>query len=451
MPRYQEPTSWTPVRVQQHIDPVLLNDKRLEISHEMQEKSIAARRLASKPHRWAEAELKLTDEWAEKLFNAWQEIWGIQGFPKSHAFYRAVYDWELVILFAVRRSVFQGACRQFGIVRRNPHFYSPTLRWFAREMNKRAAKWNRRMDVDSRKTMYAAKREQETNSTTAQSAGLERPLDALGMALGQVGAVASTFTWKELETRFLEIQANATGQNVRVWFTRTEWRSGSVTTHCLLGGHKALQKSFESLSSVAARKLGHSSSEDAHEYWLNRLMEWVQETGLDRDKSIFQCATGPVYQPGPGTEQGFHTDRIAALSAMFCLELIGRGTPESAVSPPSEQSETVVRQPEPRRASQKLHKTKAELQRTRVAFGAIELSLRGAEYCAALDERKMRLPERWKEEGCPSTYTEAYKLDKWRNRIHNEKYRFQKQYDAASRADRKATIEGESSTRRTRH
>jgi hypothetical protein len=44
-------------------------------------------------------------------------------------------------------------------------------------------------------------------------------------------------------------------------------------------------------------------------------------------------------------------------------------------------------------------------------------------YCRALEIEKIPPRPEWIDEGCPATYPEAYKIEKWRKRIHDEKYR----------------------------
>lgn len=318
MPRYQELSSWTPVRVQQHVDPVLLNDKRFEISREMQPKSLAARRSARNDHQWAIAELDVIDQWAEKLAAAWLEIWDIQGFPRCHALYRAIYEGELRNLFSDRQSAFTGHLNRRALVKRSGN--SQIGGWFAREMEKRVAKWNRRMDVDSRKAMHAARRVEATTVPTAQS--------------------SSGLNWKELELRFRDIQAKTTEQRVSTNFIRTEWESGVVNKEWIVSGNLALGKEFELLASVAARKLGCTRSENLRDYWLDRVLEWMQQVGLDKDKQMAWRVPGRiVVQGASATTDGLYTEKIAELSAMFCMELMTCGTPESAVSLHSERSE----------------------------------------------------------------------------------------------------------------
>lgn len=56
----------------------------------------------------------------------------------------------------------------------------------------------------------------------------------------------------------------------------------------------------------------------------------------------------------------------------------------------------------------------------------LRLNLKGMAYCKALEEKKVPPPPPWIEEGCPTRYTEAYKIPKYRKRIQDEKHRFSK-------------------------
>lgn len=49
---------------------------------------------------------------------------------------------------------------------------------------------------------------------------------------------------------------------------------------------------------------------------------------------------------------------------------------------------------------------------------------RGPEYCREMDRRGILTP--WRKDGCPPTYSEAYKNEKWRKRIQDEKSRHYK-------------------------
>ena len=318
MPQFQEPSTWTSLRVQQHIDPILLGDKRLSISLEMQPRSLAAKDSAKNPSQWADAEIKIVNEWAEKLYAAWIEIWDIQGFPRCHALYRAIYEWELQQLFATRRSCFQGKCQQLETVKRRPHYYSAALGWFAREMDKLASDWNRRMNVESRKARYAANLQSQTKPPTIERTDM----------------AASNFTWRELEVRFRDLQAKMSPrQNVRAELHRTTWDSGSVNEEWEIHGPAALRSEFVGLALIASRKLGYPPYEDGYKNWLGRLWKWAKQAGLDKERQLAWCPTGSGSGGGSDyTVKYLFTESIAEFSAMFCLELIARDTPESTVS-----------------------------------------------------------------------------------------------------------------------
>lgn len=69
-------------------------------------------------------------------------------------------------------------------------------------------------------------------------------------------------------------------------------------------------------------------------------------------------------------------------------------------------------------------KTNAELARERSISEVIRRTkCRGRKYCMVLDHHDIRPPAKWIEEGCPSTYAEAYNNHSWRQRIQDEKYR----------------------------
>jgi hypothetical protein len=56
---------------------------------------------------------------------------------------------------------------------------------------------------------------------------------------------------------------------------------------------------------------------------------------------------------------------------------------------------------------------KAQVLRRQVIFGVLELKLTGLHYCRELDKRKLPIPTRWQEDGCPATYAAAYKVPGW--------------------------------------
>lgn len=317
-----------------------------------------------------------------------------------------------------------------------------------REMGKLRAKWNTKLEIATRdndyKRQFAGDKAKESVSSPAPT------LPASTHIRENENQQRSTFTWKELDARFREIQSKApVKQKVSAWFTLTESHSGSVTEEWRVSGNPACRVEFEKLASIASRKLGYIASENATEYWLGRVREWMQREKLDKSGELAWLPTGySDFEGHRDTTKHLWTDRIADLSALFCTELIAGGSSESAISPPLERLEIAAQQSQPRRAVRTL--TNSERKRRTVIFGAIDAGLRGPKYCNLLDERSLRIPIKWKEEACPDTYTKAYRIKCWQKRIQDEKCRYRKQFDKTPASERQAIIEGETGTRRTR-
>lgn len=271
------------------------------------------------------------------------------------------------------------------------------------------------------------------------------------LTIDPVRETASTFTWKELESRFREFHTKLSGQKFTTTYIRTEWESGDVGEEWTLGGTPVWRKDFENLATIAARKLGYTADDDADVYWLNRVRGWMEEEALDKDRDAAWLPSGMSrHGESVGTMQDFQTERIGELSAMFCMELIGRGTPESTVSQPIVTPPVNGAVPSKRRPK-KL--TKAETHRRGVIFGAIQSNLEGLRYCKELDIRRLVIPSAWIDDGCPATYTAAYVADdpKWRQRIQDEKYRYSKKYAESSPTQREKLIQQAPHARVTRH
>lgn len=141
----------------------------------------------------------------------------------------------------------------------------------------------------------------------------------------QIGDVAGAHTWKQLGDKFLSIEANAPGQRFSATFIPTGADSSAVSRKWILGGKPNSRTEFGDLASIAARKLGYSQREGATDYWLDRVREWVQENGLDKDGNV-------AWRANIRTGQALDIQKIAALSGRVCRNLMTRGMPESAVS-----------------------------------------------------------------------------------------------------------------------
>lgn len=435
-----------------------------------------------------EMEIADAEKRAEWSYRTCCEIWEIQGRTPSRPFFRAIFDFGLQSMFSAREGSFKHRLElhQRRTSLRIPQGLPVICGSLKQGMARLLARWNTKLEIATRDAEHQERllREREMEKLLAADDADDaktRPMNALYRAFedsqyeqlkwlfsgtpqadktegaqglpGQVGNSLSVFTWKELETRFREIQLKlSVHEKVSAEFTRTEWDSGSVDEEWRIRGSSVRRAEFERLAIIAARKLGYAGEDETTSFWLCRVREWLQLTGLDKDKALAWCPTGCGEQEGRAYKTlHLNSERIAELSAMFCLELIARGAPESIVGQGPEQSEMTERETGSHRAVRKTPKNKKPPRRKAVIFGVIQLGLKGPKYCAALDERKVRPPDRWIDEGCHSTYAQAYRDAGWRKRIQDEKCRYRKEYEKTSARERKAIIEGEGVTRHTRN
>jgi hypothetical protein len=288
-----------------------------------------------------EMEIADADRRAEWAVDTCYEIWEIQGRANCRLFFRAIFDWCLQPMLSVREGCFKQGLELHGRrTREIPQGNSAILRHMKREMAKLRAKWNTKLEIATRENDY---QQQSIRAHEPQQARtLAMPIviasennDALTTA--QLRAIASSLTWKELRIRFRDIQDEPTGPKVSATFTRTKWDSGVITEEWHLSGHPVRRKDFEHLVTIAARKLGCAPDVDANKHWLDRVRVWMQNEGLDKATDVAWLPTGMVSEGGSiGTTKHLITERIAELSAMFCMEMMTRGTPESATSLPPE-------------------------------------------------------------------------------------------------------------------
>jgi hypothetical protein len=263
---------------------------------------------------------------AEWAYQTCCEIWDIQGRTKSLAFFRAVFERCLQPMFSLREGHFTS---QLELCQKRTsafHDLSIICRHMKREMDKIRAEWNTKLEIAASDCEHQRQRTQVQELLRARTS--TAPLPA------QIGA---GFSWKELETRFRDIQSKAPVRcKVSAWFTVTQSHSGSVTEEWRVEGNPACRVEFEQLTTIAARKLGYTTSENATKYWLGRVREWMQREKLDKSRDLAWLPTGyEDFEGQRNTAQHLFTERIAELSALFCTELIAQGSPESVVLPPS--------------------------------------------------------------------------------------------------------------------
>jgi hypothetical protein len=275
-----------------------------------------------------EMEIADANKRAEWDYQTCCEIWDIQGRRKCRAFFRAVFDCCLQPMFSVQEGCFRSELERYQKRTNALHGLSVICGHLKQEMSRIGAEWNTKLKI--------AARDNEHHQQRTRVQGPEQGTTAEPVPV----QISAAFSWKELETRFRDIQSKApVRQKVSAWFTRTESHSGSVTEEWRVEGNPAFRVEFEQLATIAARKLDYTTSENATKYWLGRVREWMQWENLDKSGDLAWLPTGyEDFEGHRNTAQHLFTERIAELSGMFCMELLARGTPESVASTSSEQT-----------------------------------------------------------------------------------------------------------------
>jgi hypothetical protein len=81
----------------------------------------------------------------------------------------------------------------------------------------------------------------------------------------------------------------------------------------------------------------------------------------------------------------------------------------------------------------------ADPKREAIIFGAIQAKYEGPKYCKELDDRGLKIPQRW--EDCPPSYVQAYRQSpEYRKKIQDEKTRYRRKYDGMRPAERDKVI-----------
>jgi hypothetical protein len=87
-------------------------------------------------------------------------------------------------------------------------------------------------------------------------------------------------------------------------------------------------------------------------------------------------------------------------------------------------------------------KTITYTRRHKIIFGAIQAAKKGRAYCKEVDDKKLTIPEEWIAKGCPATYALANGKTEWRQKLQEEKARYNAQYKSLSDRLRENIIQG---------
>lgn len=97
-----------------------------------------------------ELEIRDTNERAQALYDACCEVWEIHGLKRNRAFFRAVFDNCLQVLFGTRRAVVASELQHRDGLMRTPGNSSAAQGSLTRRMGQLTATWNQRLEKETR-------------------------------------------------------------------------------------------------------------------------------------------------------------------------------------------------------------------------------------------------------------------------------------------------------------
>ena len=100
--------------------------------------------------------LRRTDEWIEKTYNAYCEVWEKQGHPKTAAFIRAVSSHAIATIISARTNAVVAelsARRARTGSQIEPH--NARIESFKRSMSRLAARWARKLEIEARECAHS--------------------------------------------------------------------------------------------------------------------------------------------------------------------------------------------------------------------------------------------------------------------------------------------------------
>lgn len=122
-------------------------------------------------HARIQLEIEHTNERAEWHYKTCCEVWEIQGRRKGRAFFRAIFDGCLILLFATCRSCLQGEFDRRALLQRRVGGNSSAAPAFTMQSGKLKAEWNTRLEIATRvnENQERLTRERETQAIRAKA------------------------------------------------------------------------------------------------------------------------------------------------------------------------------------------------------------------------------------------------------------------------------------------
>lgn len=379
---------------------------------------------------------KRAKEWALRAKEIYCEVARLQGLHTGPSFMRAVLEKAILPVLAARKgsAEYDATLRAQRIGKSHDPQLAAAIGQWHRSVQRLLTSLRNELEIEGMESVYNA---HET---------APKP-DSHNGPVGQLGAGTSADNWRDLRKEFEQLRDEEViadpGNRRDKWLRAlvSDVNGENEFASLLSGGiNDSFKFRFEDLAKRAGLTLdpGHQKP---IELWIYQLFTELHKRRSELVRGTVN--TGVIHGVQQPATRGGWIPSICEASVAYC-SVLALASPESdggALLPPL-------------RATKRMRpKTRLEMKRQRVIFGAIQAGYTGLKYCRELDTKRLKPPQAWTEQDCPRTYEAAYKLDKgpWRKRIQDEKCRHRTTYDATSHKEREQIIQGSSrSTRSTR-
>jgi len=237
-----------------------------------------------------ELEIRDTNERAQALYDTCCEVWENHGRKRNRAFYRAVFDNCLQLLFGTRRGVIAYELQLRDTRMGTPGRSSATQGSLTRRMGQLSATWNQKLEKEARDSDTRERVARELAAklslahTAADHAAESKPSASLPVKSGRKPRLSSEFVafagtlWRDKQ-----------GSNKRVGFRDLEWIAQQLDARKFLPPGEYLEKR-------AAEILKRSNSKNAHSKagavlsWSDLVTKGGQEPIRAMKRLLSRCA-----------------------------------------------------------------------------------------------------------------------------------------------------------------
>jgi hypothetical protein len=417
----------------------------------------------------------LTDEWLDRVYRAYCEVWSLQDKSKSAGFVRAVFEKALVPLISTRQGIILDQFKRMGRHARN-HSFSPPNDALVRALGHLRGKWRDRLEIEARSCKYGTQRGVAAEKQTVPSQGppknqedqgtttkvvpadsvLEDPARALQMSKGPKDY---TSVWDQIDTLLISLKLQEPlNQHIEdvdkerrtIEHDNRDNRQASVRAILQMVERRAdewIRVRYDAYCEVWELQ-GRAKSADFLRTLRDNIIEPAVRARTTAETyhlvSKWERCGYPV-QPGLQAQLASFRHSMQKLEVRWKtrLEIEAREcdyktrrkvvTGESAQthtsnseqaqqqSPPTGPANELTR----RRRKPKMKSTAEKVREARIC-AAIAQGNKGLAYCRDVKAQRVVTRVTWQSDGCPRDYPDAYTHPnpRWRELIQKEKNRY---------------------------